>query len=122
MITNFWGTTKFYCINKHDEPIEMKVMEGTSPFYACPYYMRQDEAHPDGHPDDCPACNNRISFAVTASIMDKMMKAIEKSEAEGEMGDYTGMQITYGGVSAKILRYDTKNMKVGILNRKAVEG
>ena len=121
MIKGFWKKTHFYCIHGHDEPIPMVVMEGSSPFYACPKYMRQDEKHPDGYIDGERACANRISFTRAMSVMERFMKIVEEDDAAGVICDYTGMKFSFDGIDIRILKYDPKKeIRVGVINRRAI--
>ena len=121
MITNFWKDFKIFCMNGHKEPVEMVVMEGSTPFFACPRYMLKDEAHPDGHEEGEPGCLNRISLTAVSNLMEKLMKIVEKDDAFGAVADYTGMQFQYNGIQAKVLKYSNKDVHLGIVNRRALQ-
>ncbi len=121
MITNFWKDIRFYCMN-HDKPVLMTVMSGESAFYACPKYMLKDEEHPDGHEKGEPMCMNRISFTRAQSVVDKLMEKVEKDRAAGVFAaDYTGYRYNVSGIEVEVLKYSLESgMKIGILNRKAI--
>ena len=80
MVLNFWKSHEisFYCMNGHEEPVPMVIMEGDTPFYACPRYMALDEKHPDGHGPDEPMCMNRFSLTDAEDIVMKLSKIIEE--------------------------------------------
>lgn len=122
MITGFWKNFTIFCMNGHEEPVEMVVMEGSTPFYACPRYMLKDKKHPDGHEEGEPSCPNRISMTAVSNLMNKFMQIVEKDEDEGVIGDYTGMQFTYNGIKVKVLKYSVNDTRLGIVNRRAIEG
>ncbi len=121
MIKNFWKHITFYCGNDHPSPIPMKIMEGETPFYACPHYMLKDENHPDGHEPGERACANRLSFTRAKGIVDRLMKTVENDENEGIFCDYTGMQFDDNGITAEILKYDPLDTRISIVNRRATQ-
>lgn len=120
MIKNFWEQIHFYCIHGHEEPVPMKVMSGQTPFYACPRYMLKDEEHPDGHEPGEQGCANRVSFTLAMSIVDRFSKVVEEDTAQGNIADYTNMKFTFNGVEVKILKYSPTDVRIGVLNRKAL--
>lgn len=99
----------------------MVIMEGSSPFYACPHYMRKDEKHPDGYEEGENACANRISFTAASTVMEKFMRIVEEDAMSGAMCDYRGMKFDHNGITVKILKYAPNDVQVGILNRKALK-
>lgn len=120
MIKNFWNNVKFYCIHEHPKPVLLVPMEGESTFYACPKYMLQDEAHPDGHLPDERQCANRISFTRAQSVIDRFMKIVEEDTASGDLMDYTNMKFSFDGIDVKILKYSPDDTRIGIVNRRAL--
>lgn len=119
MIQNFWNNISFYCINGHEEPVPMVVMEGSSAFYACPKYMLKDEKHPDGHEPDERACPNRISFIRANTIVEKFMKRVEADNTDNMFMDYTNMEFKYDGITVRILKYSPTDVRIGIINKRA---
>lgn len=119
MIKNFWDGISVYCLN-HEKPIRMIVMEGDTPFYACPRYMTKDEKHPDGHEPGEMMCRNRISFSAFTKVVEKYMSIVESYERQGCVGNFTGLTFEAGGVQAKILRDSVNDVRIGILNQKAL--
>ena len=123
MLSNACSNIEFYCMN-HEPPIPLYVFpDGNSPFYACRKYMTKDGAHPDGHEPDEKACSNRLSFAMAASIMEKISNAMEDAINNGEIVDWTGWRFKYKGIQVRILEYGLHGrvLKVGILNQNAIE-
>ena len=121
MITNFWRDVQFFCLN-HEKPVPMVVMTGQSDFYACPKYMLKDDEHPDGHENGEKMCMNRLSFTRAKSVVDAMMKVVEKDMASGIIAaDYKGYTFTVAGIDVKVLKYSlNEGIKFGILNRRAI--
>lgn len=119
MIKNFWDGISVYCLN-HDKPVRMVVMEGDSPFYACPQYMTKDGKHPDGHEPGEKMCCNRISFSAFTKVVEKYMSIVESFERQNCVGDFTGLTFEAGGIQAKILHYSMDDVRIGILNPKAI--
>lgn len=124
MILNFWDNDniKFYCINNHQKPVKMVIMNGqTGQFFACPKYMLKDENHPDGHDADERACSNRLSFMDAEQIVVALSKEVEDDLMNGIMGDYTGTIIHVKQIDAKVLDYSDSKIKIGIVNRRTVK-
>ena len=124
MILNFWDNDniKFYCINKHQKPVKMTIMNGqTGQFFACPKYMLKDENHPDGHDADERACSNRLSFMDAEQIVVALSKEVEDDLMNGIMGDYTGTIIHVKQIDAKVLDYSDSKIKIGIVNRRTIK-
>lgn len=119
MISNLLNHTVIYCMN-HKKPVPMVVETGNTPFYACPRYRPVDSEHPHGHAEDESPCGNRVSILLVSNILDKFMNIVEKDRKEGVFADYTGMQFTYHMVHVRILRYDTKALDIGVLNRRVL--
>lgn len=121
MILNFWNGISFYCMNGHEDPVPMVVMEGSTPFYACPKYMLKDEAHPDGHEPGEPGCPNRLSFTDAEQIVLTFSRMVEQAMEDDEIVDFTGLSFKYKMIQAKILKYRNKeDVRIGILNRRAI--
>ena len=120
MIKHLWEQITFYCIHGHEEPVPMKVMSGTTQFYACPRYMLKDEEHPDGHESGEPGCANRISFALALKIVDRFGKIVEDDTEAGDIVDYTNMRFSLSGVDVQVLKYTPTDVRLGVLNRKAL--
>jgi len=106
----------------HKEPVPLIIMQGDTPFYACPRYFRKDDEHPDGHEADDKMCLNRLSFTKAQSIVDKMMKVVENDRANGIFtADYKGYTFTVSGIEVTVLKYHFgAGIKFGILNRSAI--
>lgn len=124
MILNFWDNDniKFYCINNHQKPVKMTIMNGqTGQFFACPKYMLKDENHPDGHDTDERACSNRLSFMDAEEIVVALSKEVEDDLMNGIMGDYTGTIIHVKQIDAKVLDYSDSKIKIGIVNRRTIK-
>ena len=121
MILNLWNGITFYCMNDHEEPVPLKVQQGESAFYACPRYFLFDNDHPDGHMPGEKACHNRISFRDAEGVVSELSKQIEEDMEEGCIADYTGLKLTYRHIRATVLKYAPGKIKIGILNRMAVE-
>lgn len=121
MITGFGKDVSFFCMN-HPKPVPFVVMEGNTPFYACPRYMRKDDEHPDGHEPDEKMCMNRLSFHSAQSVLDKMMHIVEKDVKEGVIAaDYKGLTFSVDGVDVTVLKYSLdEGIKFGIINRRAI--
>lgn len=121
MITNVWSNINFYCMNGHEEPVKFVRRDGESPFYACPRYMKRDERNPDGHEADVPACPNRLSFSDAASIVEKFASVVEESILSGEITDFSNFKFDYNMIKVRVLSYDDDEVRIGIINRKAIE-
>ena len=124
MILNFWDNDniKFYCINNHQKPVKMTIMNGqTGQFFACPKYMLKDDNHPDGHDADERACSYRLSFMDAEQIVVALSKEVEDDLMNGIMGDYTGTIIHVKQIDAKVLDYSDSKIKIGIVNRRTVK-
>lgn len=124
MILNFWNKNNitFYCINKHEKPVKMVIMNGqTGQFYACPKYMLKDDKHPDGHEADERACANRLSFMDAEQIVMLLSKEVEEDLENGIMGNYKGITIRLKQIDAVVLEYSDYKIEIGIINHKAIE-
>lgn len=120
MLTNLWKKITFYCMNGHEEPVQMTVQYGESAFYACPQYFEFSNEHPDGHfPSDKP-CYNRMSFSDAEKVISKFSRIIETDMSDNTVADYRGIRITYKHIDATVLKYSDQKIKIGILNRMAV--
>lgn len=121
MIKNLWDKVSFYCTNGHDEPIKLVVQQGDTPFYACPRYFQFDNEHPEGHLKGEAACHNRISFRDAERIVTKLSDKIESDMAEDDVSDYKNCRITIGNtISAVVLKYTSKEIRIGVVNRLAI--
>ena len=119
MIKNLWKSVQFFCLN-HENPIPLTIMEGDSSFYACPHYMKNDEKHPDGYKDGELMCVNRISFTRATSIIEKFEKIMSDDGMSALTSDYTGLTFSLNGVHVRVLKYTPSDIRIGILNRRAV--
>ena len=119
MITNFSNDVEFYCIN-HAEPILLKIMTGSSKFYACPKYMVKDENHPDGHEVNERACANRLSFDDAGSILMEFNKMASESGENDEFTDFTNACFECKYYNVKVLFYSDSKICFGIINKRAV--
>ncbi len=129
MVLNFWKSHKisFYCMNGHEEPVPMVIMEGDTPFYACPRYMALDEKHPDGHGPDEPMCMNRFSLTDAEDIVMKLSQIIEEDIMDDVYGDYNGHVFEHKSLVVTVLHYedapDDENIEakplicLGVLNK-----
>lgn len=129
MVLNFWKShdISFFCMNGHEEPVPMVIMEGDTPFYACPRYMAMDEKHPDGHGPDEPMCMNRFSLTDAEEVVIKLSKIIEEDILNDVYGDYNGHVYEYKKLTVTVLLYedapDDDDIKekpliyLGVLNR-----
>lgn len=108
MVLNFWKSHEisFYCMNGHEEPVPMVIMEGDTPFYACPRYMALDEKHPNGHGPDEPMCMNRFSLTDAEDIVMKLSKIIEEDIMDDVYGDYNGHVFEHKSLVVTVLRYE----------------
>lgn len=126
MVKNLSGKAQFYCMN-HPVPIPLIVRQRTDDrndnFFACPKYMRKDDAHPDGFDREAgeTGCANRLSFSDAADLLDKFNKTVETDLMNGEISDYQGYRFTHRQIQAQILKYGGKELRIGILNRKAIQ-
>ena len=121
MLTNLWRNISFYCMNDHEEPVPMVVQHGESAFYACPQYFEFSNEHPNGHfPGEKP-CYNRISFRDAEKVIGEFSKIIEADLDDNVIADYKGLKITHRHIVAKVLKYSDKEVRIGILNRMAVQ-
>ena len=120
MVMNLWNRIHFCCKHRHEQPIPFKVMEGTSAFYACPKYMRQDEEHPDGHTEDEPACPNRVSFTDAEKIVSMLSDEVQESLLNGEMTDFTGLKYKYKYYDVEVLKYNDDRIELAVLNNRAI--
>ena len=119
MITNIWQKITFYCLN-HDEPIPMVVQQGESAFYACPQYFLFSDEHPDGHMPGDRACHNRISFRDAEGVVSALTAQIEADMDDDIFADYTGLRVTYRHIQATVIKYGSRSIKIGVINRMAV--
>lgn len=120
MIKNLWSRIELKC-NCHSEPVPMYVYENSmSPFYACPKYMRKDDAHPNGHEENERGCANRISFNDVEHLVDKLGKVIAEDENNGVVADYTGLRLKWKTIDAVVLKYTPKKIVLGIKNSKQI--
>lgn len=117
MKTNLFKRAVFYCLN-HDEPVPLVVMEGNTPFYACPKFMLADGLHPNGHAVDESPCHNRISLTMMGNIFQKVSKIMNDEYASGNMMDFTGMTFLYNMIQVKILKNDSDSICIGVSNRR----
>lgn len=119
-IKNFWKGVTFFCMN-HEDPIEMVLMEGETPFFACPKYMRLDKEHPEGHGPHEPACPNRLSFADAAKVVEKLAGERVDSVARGEFCSFENYQFVLKGtgIRATVLHYEDGDKAIGIFNKRA---
>lgn len=114
MIKNLWNKISIFCIHGHEEPIPMKIQQGpSSPFYACPKYFEQNR-----EPGERP-CGNRLNFIDAENLVAEFSRRVEEDIANGGMTDYTNMEFDYKLIHVKVLKYSEKEIKLGILNRKA---
>ena len=120
MIKNLWSKIELYCIN-HDEPVPMYVYSGSvTPFYACPKYMKKDEAHPNGHEEYERGCANRISFDLVQRLVEQLDKRMSADMANGEIVNYKGLKLHWKTVDATIIEYTDNKIKLGIINKKEI--
>ena len=127
MLLNFWkgDNIRFYCTNGHEEPVEMEVKHGFSPFYACPKYMLADAEHPNGHMRDEPMCTNQLSFSDAQDIVYKLSQVVQEDILNDTITDYNGYTFKYKNIDVTVLLYDDKpsesngepSICLGILNR-----
>lgn len=114
----------FFCNNNHPEPLPMKVKEGNSKFYACPHFMRKDDAHPDGYtPGEETACTNQLSLSDAGDVMYEFSKIQQEDILNGEVNnDYTNLKfnLPHRKIQIRILKYNDDEIHFGIVNTAAV--
>lgn len=124
MIKNLTQNIQFFCINNHKEPVLMTERERTDDnhdnFFACPRYMRKDEKHPDGFDENETGCNNRLSFSDAGDIIAAFNRVVDEDMASFVFRDYTNYEFTFKSINVVVLSYDSKVIKFGVLNKKAV--
>lgn len=113
-IEGIWNKITVYCMN-HDKPVRMLIAKNTelikTPFYACEQYFpeNQDEEH--------LPCPNRLNLDDYQGLVFKFLDIISKEEPTTNFLNYS---FTYKGtrqkISVKVLRYDDKEIRLGILN------
>lgn len=118
-VSNLWERVQFYCSN-HEEPIPMIVMQGSTPFYACPKYMLKDEDHPEGHELNEVACSNRISFESSLSVVSALEKLVAEAGPSADLTHCSFKPSKMSAIECVVLQYDMACIKIGILNRRAV--
>lgn len=105
-ITGLFGKVTIWCLN-HDEPEEMTLLQNTeqikTPFYAC----------------NNNGCANRMNIDDYSGMVLKFMELAEK---EGYPAvDLTNFSFAYRGVrhkfQCKILMFNKKEIRIGILNK-----
>ena len=121
MLSNIWKGLSFYCMNGHERPVQMTFKEGNSLFYACPKYMPADRQHPDGHVSHEAACANRLSFSDAEKIVSMLSDAVQDSLCRDDLCDFTGYRFRLRQIAVEVLRYSDGDIRLGILNRGAVD-
>lgn len=123
MLTNLWNRIELWCISdRHDEPVKLKLMEASPPFYACPKYMLKDEQHPDGHSGDERMCSNVLSLKEAEDTVMEFLNIVEDDIANGITGDYTNFTFTKGFVKAKVIKYSySGKIRIGVENRRTLK-
>ena len=123
MLTNLWKNVELWCISdRHEEPVELKLMEASPPFYACPKYMMKDAEHPDGHDKGEHMCNNVLSLKEAEDTVMEFLKIMEDDLLNGTTGDYTNFTFTKGFVRARVIEYSySGRIKIGVENRRTLK-
>ena len=121
MLSNIWKGLSFYCMNGHERPVLMSFKEGSSLFYACPKYMPADSQHPDGHERYESACANRLSFSDAEKIVSMLSDAVMESLSGDDLCDFTGYRFRLKQIAVTVLKYSDGDIRLGILNRGAVD-
>ena len=121
MLSNIWKGLSFYCMNGHERPVLMSFKEGSSLFYACPKYMPADSQHPDGHARHEAACANRLSFSDAERIVSMLSDAVMESLSGDDLCDFTGYRFRLRQIAVTVLKYSDGDIRLGILNRGAVD-
>ena len=127
MLKNLTDKISFYCINGiHEKPVPMVFRErsddGHDDFYACPKYMLKDDAHPDGHGPDDKACLNRLGLSDAGEIISVFNRIVDEDMQENVFADYTNFSFPYKpGIQVKVLVFSDKEIRFGVLNRRAVK-
>lgn len=117
VVKNLWGITKFYCGHGHEIPIEMVFKDGpSSMFYSCPRYYVDRINRPGER-----ACANRLNFVDAENIVTLISDKIIESEKNGEQINLKNYEFDYRNkVHVKVLDYSVDEMKLEIVNRKAL--
>ena len=120
MILGHWKKIELLCMN-HEEPLPLTVREGTSKFYACPKYRKQDDAHENGYTEFERPCLNRVHFSDAEGIVTTFSSVVEESLLSGEMADFTNYSFRYKNYRVEVLAYSaTQHITLGIVNERAL--
>lgn len=125
MVKNIAEHASFYCMNEHAEPVLMiqraRTDDNKDNFFACPKYMRKDEQHTNGFGEGETGCKNTLSFALAADILFWFNEMVETDMNSGIMSDYEGCKFTFKNqVEVTVLKDDGKELRFGVLNKKAI--
>lgn len=102
------------------ERVRLEIRYGKAPFYACPRYMRQDEAHPFGHLLDESACTNAIWVQDAEKIVQHLSDVKEQMLLSGEMADFTNYHFQIRSLDAIVIQERPHHIWLGICNRAAL--
>ena len=113
MLSNIWKGLSFYCMNGHERPVLMSFKEGSS--------LPADSQHPDGHARHEAACANRLSFSDAEKIVSMLSDAVQDSLCRDDLCDFTGYRFRLRQIAVTVLKYSDGDIRLGILNRGAVD-
>lgn len=118
MIKNLADMLEIYCINNHQEPVPMYMRDGSDfgkdSFYACPKY------YPENRTSDERACNNNLTITDYIKMINNIDKVLTKAELNDEKVNLKNYTFKIGQVQYTVLDHSERKIKIGILNKKAI--
>ena len=115
LIKGFWETTTLVCGNHTDEEVEMTLKSGPSSlFYACPKY------EPDKRKSDETPCFNRLSLKEFEGMLDDLFEILTNDENGSSVLNLANHTWTRKGIEYKVLQHTDKQIKIQVLNRRAL--
>lgn len=110
---------KFFCLN-HKNPIPLQIQVGTSQFYACPKYFKENRDA------DERMCVNRMTLIDAGGIIDALCKKMDAIDPITEQMDFSNYIFSYRGsrskIKVKVIKFTAKEVHLGILNETALKG
>ena len=117
MIENYWKKITLVCGNHPGEDEEIMTIHegaaGKTPFYTCPRYVSVLKKC------SCRSCNNRFSIQEMQHLINKLEHMI-KDPLSPYAVNLTGYKWTEKGTDYEILKQESGEIRISILNRKAM--
>lgn len=117
MIKNLWKQVVLICGNHHKKEVVMNLKEGPSSlFYACPKY------YPENRLPEERACVNRLNLVDFERMLDHISRKIMDNMERDIAVNLTGYQFKdKKGTQYKILLHTDEEIKIEVLNRRAIK-